>query len=191
VTRYRTIVADPPWPMPKGGSYTAKRGHERWRRNMDGKRPSDLPYQEMTLDAIKGLRVAEIAEDGAHLYLWVPNAFREHGHAVVRAWGFVPSTVLVWAKTPRGIGLGGAFTCTTEFVLFARRGMLPASERIDSTWWNWTRPHNRHSAKPDAFLDVVERVSPGPYVEMFARRNRLGWDTWGNEALEHVDLEAA
>ena len=45
-----------------------------------------------------------------------------------------------------------------------------------------------HSAKPDAFIDIVEQVSPGPYLEMFARRQRLGWDTWGNEALEHVSI---
>ncbi len=47
-----------------------------------------------------------------------------------------------------------------------------------------------HSAKPDAFADLIEQVSPGPYLEMFARRQRLGWDTWGDEALEHVQIEA-
>ncbi len=80
-----------------------------------------------------------------------------------------------------GMGLGGAFVQTTEHVLFARRGTLPAQQRIDSTWWNWKR--GQHSAKPDAFLDIVEAVSPGPYLEMFSRRARLGWDTWGNESL--------
>jgi N6-adenosine-specific RNA methylase IME4 len=50
------------------------------------------------------------------------------------------------------------------------------------------RRSNMHSAKPEAFYDLVESVSPGPYLELFARRQRLGWDTWGNEALEHVDL---
>jgi N6-adenosine-specific RNA methylase IME4 len=61
--------------------------------------------------------------------------------------------------------------------------------KVDTRWWCW--PRGKHSAKPEAFLDIVEQVSPGPYLEMFARRNRLGWDTWGNEALQHVDLEAA
>lgn len=45
-----------------------------------------------------------------------------------------------------------------------------------------------HSAKPDAFLDLVEQVSPGPYLELFARRQRLGWDTYGDEALNHVEM---
>ena len=47
-----------------------------------------------------------------------------------------------------------------------------------------------HSRKPDAFMDLVEQVSPGPYLELFARRQRLGWDTYGNEALPHVQLAA-
>ena len=60
--------------------------------------------------------------------------------------------------------------------------------RCDTRWWLW--PRGKHSEKPEAFLDVVESVSPAPRLEMFARRNRLGWDTWGNEALEHVEVAA-
>jgi N6-adenosine-specific RNA methylase IME4 len=60
--------------------------------------------------------------------------------------------------------------------------------RAPSSWFDW--PRGVHSAKPEAFLDIVESVSPGPYLEMFARRNRLGWDTWGNESLEHVEMAA-
>lgn len=55
--------------------------------------------------------------------------------------------------------------------------------RAGSSWFHW--PRGEHSAKPEAFLDLVESVSPGPYLELFARRNRLGWDTWGNECLDH------
>jgi N6-adenosine-specific RNA methylase IME4 len=82
--------------------------------------------------------------------------------------------------------MGGAFTQTSEHILFARRGTLPALERINTTVFHW--PRRAHSVKPEAFLDLVESVSPGPYLELFARRQRLGWDTWGNEALEHVEL---
>lgn len=63
---------------------------------------------------------------------------------------------------------------------------VAAPARIHSRWFDWSR--SAHSAKPEAFLDLVEQVSPGPYLELFARRQRLGWDTWGNEALNHVDL---
>jgi N6-adenosine-specific RNA methylase IME4 len=71
-------------------------------------------------------------------------------------------------------------------VLFASRGSLPDSGRVDRNWWLW--PRSVHSAKPEAFLDIVEQVSPGPYCELFARRDRLGWDTWGNEALGTAEM---
>jgi N6-adenosine-specific RNA methylase IME4 len=64
--------------------------------------------------------------------------------------------------------------------------------REDSTWWKWSRVyengHIAHSAKPEAFLDMVERVSPAPRLELFARTQRLGWDSWGDEALNHITL---
>jgi N6-adenosine-specific RNA methylase IME4 len=87
-----------------------------------------------------------------------------------------------------GLGLGGIFTPTTEFVIFGRRGVLNGMAKVETSWWNWKR--GAHSAKPEAFLDLVETVSPGPYLELFARRQRLGWDTWGDEALEHVEVGA-
>ena len=61
-------------------------------------------------------------------------------------------------------------------------------QTVTTRWFTW--PRGEHSAKPEAFLDMVERVSPGPYLELFARRQRFGWDTWGNEALEHVEIPA-
>jgi N6-adenosine-specific RNA methylase IME4 len=185
MTKYRTIVADPPWQMPSGGTYA---GAARWASNR--RRPSDLPYETMTVDEVADLPVQDWAENNAHLYLWVPNVHLEASYGVARAWGFKPSQVLVWAKTPRGLGLGGAFTNTTEYVLFCRRGSLKPLERVDTTWFHWTRPHNNHSAKPEAFLDLVERVSPGPYLEMFARRARFGWDYWGDQSLETAEVAA-
>lgn len=176
---YHTIVADPPWPMPSGGPY---KGSARYK-----KPPSSLPYPTMTIEQIQGLDVP--AAKDAHLYLWTPNAFLEHVHGVARAWGFKPAQMLAWVKTPRGLGLGGTFTNTVEFVLFARRGTLKATRRVDTSWFHWTRPHNKHSAKPQAFLDLVEEVSPGPYLEMFAREKRSGWDSWGDEI--ESDLEIA
>jgi N6-adenosine-specific RNA methylase IME4 len=144
----------------------------------------------MTLDDICALPVADLAhKGGAHLYVWTINAFLEQTYEVARAWGFKPSTLLTWCKPPNGIGLGGSYSLTTEHVLFCRRGTWAATERIDTTWFKW--PRSAHSAKPEAFLDMVERVSPGPYVELFARRDRLGWDTWGNESLGTATLGEA
>jgi N6-adenosine-specific RNA methylase IME4 len=203
--KYRTIVADPPWPMPttgvttrgetdEKGVYTAKSGRvvdgTWWGRHRGGS--VTLPYETMTLAEINMLPVDKLAEKDAHLYLWTTNRFLWAAREAAASWGFKFSTLLTWCKTPMGIGFGGAFTLTTEFVLFCRRGSLPPLERHDSTWMQWSRPyengHIAHSAKPDAFLDLVERVSPEPRLEMFARRARFGWDYWGDESLGTAEM---
>lgn len=143
----------------------------------------------MTFEDIKALPVADAAEKGAHLYIWTINAYVERTYELARAWGFKPSTLLTWCKPPNGIGLGGTYSLTTEYILFARRGTCKALQRVDTTWWQW--PRGRHSAKPEAFLDIVEQVSPAPRLEMFARRARFGWDYWGNESLGTATLEKA
>jgi N6-adenosine-specific RNA methylase IME4 len=148
-----------------------------------------LSYPSMTLPEIAALPIQELAETDAHLYIWTTQRYLEHTPGLVRQWGFEPSTVLTWCKPPTGFSLGGTFGKSSEFVVFARRGKLAAKTRTNRDWWEWSR--GQHSAKPEAFLDLVESVSPGPYLELFARRQRLGWDTWGDEALEHVSLEAS
>jgi N6-adenosine-specific RNA methylase IME4 len=174
--RYRTIVADPPWEVKQPPKTFGASGN------------APLPYQTLTLPQIAKLPVRELADERAHLYLWVVNRHVRHSHAIAEAWGFRPSMLLTWCKEPMGQGPGYEFASTTEFVLFARRGKAeyPPPLRVNRNWWIWKR--GPHSAKPEAFLDLVESVSPGPYLEMFARRQRLGWDTYGNESLEHVQL---
>jgi|APGre2960657373_1045057.scaffolds.fasta_scaffold31731_2 N6-adenosine-specific RNA methylase IME4 len=187
--RYRCIVADPPWPidaiaqMPR----VSEGGNGKGSRNgLQSQRPGKLDYNLMTMAQIAALPVRDLAEDGAHLYLWTINRHLEATYGIARAWGFKPVQVLTWAKKPRGICLG-TFTSSTEFVLFCRRGTLKALRRVDTTWWNWPRS-NTHSVKPESFTDMVESVSPGPRLELFARRQRLGWHSWGNQALCHVTL---
>lgn len=181
--RYATVVADPPWEMPDSGKRTDHDGS--WGGKYAGQR-SEIPYDRMSVDDIQALPVADLAAKDAHLYVWTTNRFLRDTFGIVETWGFKPSTVLTWCKAPMGLGMGGAYALTTEFVIFARRGSLKALSRVDSSWWQWKR--GPHSAKPEAFLDMVERVSPAPRLEMFARRNRLGWDTWGNQSLEHVEV---
>jgi N6-adenosine-specific RNA methylase IME4 len=183
---YSTIVADPAWPMPESGKRTrgpADVASGVWWGNFVGQ-STPIPYSTMTVEDIEAMPVSTIADAHAHLYLWTVNRHIEDAYRIARAWGFRPAQLLTWAKPPMGIGFGGAFTTTTEFVLFCRRGTLKARRRVDSSWWAWSRVyvdgHIAHSAKPDAFGDLVEAVSPGPYVELFCRRPRLGWDSWGH-----------
>ena len=185
--KYKTILADPPWQVKAGrnlGGYVVANGKQIFDKTHQKSR--ELAYPSMSIEELCVLPVRDFAEENAHLYLWVINKYVEQAYTVARAWGFTPSTLLVWAKNPFGGGLGGAFGITTEFILFCRRGSLPALSRVTGTWWNWKRPYDergkpKHSAKPEAFQDIVQTVSPGPYLEMFARRYRLGWDVWGNE----------
>ena len=169
---YRTIVADPPWFYAPGGPRSDGRPND---PNKPAVKPP--PYSMMSVDDIKALPVGDLADADAHLYLWTTNAYLRAAFDIATAWGFRHSQTLTWCKPTKGIGPGGAFTNTTEFVLYCRRGSLAWRDRIDTTWWLW--PRGPHSVKPPAFLDVVEQVSPGPYVELFCRSPRFGWDSWG------------
>ena len=178
--RYATVVVDPPWYYEPFGISRVPAGEVH-----DG-RKNPLPYPTMTVEEIAALPVSALAAEDAHLYLWTTNRYLPQAFGVVEAWGFNYSTTLIWCKAPIGGFLGGAFSPSAEFVLFARRGNIKA-KRVERQWWEWPRAM-QHSKKPEAFLDIVEQVSPGPYLELFARRNRLGWSTWGDQALNHIEL---
>jgi N6-adenosine-specific RNA methylase IME4 len=118
--------------------------------------------------------------DGCHLYLWVTNNFLKDGLAVMDALDFRFITMRTWAKDR--IGLGQYWRGQTEHVLFGVMGKLPAAVRTESTLiGKGLVKRGRHSAKPQVFFDEVERVSPGPRLELFARQPREGWTVWGNE----------
>jgi N6-adenosine-specific RNA methylase IME4 len=181
--RYRTVVVDPPWIM-KAGPLVGREGF------LDCQRaPSRvLPYGQLTVEEIAAVPVGALAEDDAHLYLWVPNRYAgtDAPSRIIAAWGFAYSTTLVWAKKPMGSGLGGCYGISTEFVLFCRRGTLPALARVGRTSFGWKRPYDargkpRYSAKPPEFYEMVRSVSPGPRVDVFARGAREHWDVWGDE----------
>lgn len=192
--KYRTIVADPPWENGRRPGWS-------WRNGRPSGADRGLPYPTMTVEEITALPVRSLAQadfhfdntndnrDGSVLYLWTTTQFLIAAHDVARSWGFSPSAILVWCKEPRGFNVGGTFPSNVEFVVYGRRGSPPKSGTALSRWFTW--PRSEHSAKPDAFYDLVEQISPEPRLELFARRQRLGWDTWGNEALEHVSLETA
>jgi N6-adenosine-specific RNA methylase IME4 len=172
--KYATILADPPW---RFSNRTGKMAPEHRRLSR---------YGTLTLEEISALPVAEAAEARAHLYLWVPNALILEGLDVMRRWGFTYKTNLVWHKVrkdggPDGRGVGFYFRNVTELVLFGVRGSMrtlaPGRRQV-----NFLKTQKReHSRKPDEFYEIIERCSPGPYLEMFARSARPGWASWGNE----------
>lgn len=187
--RYGTIVADPPW------KYNA--GTVPLRSNGRGASAEHI-YPTMSNEELVGLDVASLAAEQAHLYMWVTNPrlvgdYRGKRNItpfdIVEAWGFRPITLLTWVKPGRG-GTGWYFRGQTEHVIFATRGKLgiPAAIREPNVF---TAKRSTHSRKPDDFFDIVQRVSPGPRLEMFARQERDGWDAWGNEAPDSLDLFGA
>ena len=181
--RFKCIVADPPWryknTMPVTGNDAGYPGrYERSKTN----------YATMTVEKITELPVRELADKaGCHLYLWTTKDHLEYSWGIVRAWGFTPKQILTWCKKPKGMIGFGTFSGCTEFVMFAVTGKRAIHHnRCNRTWWEW--PRGKHSAKPEAFQDIVESVSPGPYLELFARRKRLGWSVWGNEVDSDVAI---
>lgn len=174
--KYRTIVADPPWHYDKAGAYSWREGRP------SGEARPMLDYQTMSVAEIAALPVGELAGVDAHLYLWTTQRYLLDAHTIAEAWRFRPVKILVWCKPPTGFSMGGPYGNACEFVLFARRGNLSTNCRVSRDWFEWPR-RGGHSTKPEAFLDIVEQVSPGPYLEMFARRARFGWDYWGDESL--------
>lgn len=185
--KYRAVVVDPPWPYDEGWPGWGLSSEER----------RALPYPSMTLEEITALPVGKLTEHEGYLFLWTTNRYLEDAYRVARAWTFKPVQVLTWCKPAMGEGPGGMFATTTEFVLIAQR-IGPRSHgrqrntsghRIPTSWFQWKR--GTHSQKPEHLQDLVEQVCPGPYLEMFARRHRLGWDVWGNESANTATLEPA
>lgn len=177
--RYRTIVADPPWPY-EDGCVALGPGHG----TLCARQP--LPYAGMRIEEIKALPVATLADSNCRLFLWTTNRYTPDAFGVLAAWGFTYMQMLVWHKTDVNLA-GSVAPNSAEFVLVAVRGKPQRLGVMRSAVMAIPR-RGEHSQKPEAWMDEFERVSPGPRLEMFARRQRLGWDTYGDEALCHVDL---
>jgi len=187
---YGTVVADPPWPYTDMDGPRASPEHRpnSWDR-IGGSASSANRYGSMSIQSIKELK-PPVAEQ-AHLYLWTTNSFLVEAHEVASAWGFVPKTVLTWVKVkPDGtpsMKMGWYYRGATEHILFAVRGkrLWPSGLARPTAY---LLPREPHSRKPDFFYNLSMECSPGPYLEMFARRLRVGWASWGNEVRGSVDM---
>lgn len=170
-----TIVADPPWSFRDKGSRAAPD----WTGKAGG-------YRTMSREAIVAMPVREIAAPAAHLYLWVTDAHCIDGTAaaVLEGWGFRGVQFLDWVKTTAdgsrlAMGMGHWFRHSSEHLIFAVRGRAPALRRdLRATFF---APREAHSAKPDRLQELAELMSPGPRLELFARRPREGWTVFGDQ----------
>jgi len=132
----------------------------------------------MALNDICAEPVAELAEENAHLHLWTTNAFLQDAFKVMDAWGFTFKSSLVWVKDQ--IGMGNYWRVSHEFLLLGVRGKLTFRDRAQQSWLQAHR--TVHSRKPGIVRAMVEKVSPGPYLELFGRERLCDsrWTVYGN-----------
>lgn len=187
--KYKTIVVDPPWQYGKWGKASPAAYLVSGIKESTNK-VAPMPYETMSLIDIEKLPVLSIADTNCELYLWTTQKYLPAAFRIVESWGFKYCQTLTWCKAPRGLGQGGVYCPTTEFLILGRRGCMPKVRRVDTTWWQVKRPHNLHSTKPEVFQDIIETVSEPPRIELFARRKRHGWDVWGNEVECDIELGA-
>lgn len=178
--RYKTILADPPWPE-VGGTPKC----ESWGGS---KRGADQHYPVMRVDEIAAIPVYRWARRDAHLWLWTTDQFLHDALHVLGRWGFRYVRTMIWHKKKGGktqIGLGQYLRGAHEICLFGVRGSLPYAR--DDQGKRITIPSvfeagtTAHSAKPERSYEIIEKVSPGPRLELFAREARPGWDAMGEE----------
>lgn len=187
---YGTIVADPPWSFDDKGH----RGAPDWK---------DAPiYQTMPPNEILHLPVDLLAAEKAHLYCWTTDTHLRLALNCMEAWGFDFKKILVWVKRscmttpiraedgeetvlrgPLAFGMGHYYRTAKEICLFGTRGKQPGL--VHNLPDVIEQPRLQHSRKPDQLLEWAEKMSPGPRIELFARRSREGWQAWGDQFPGH------
>ena len=162
---FSTIVVDPPWDWGDEG-------------DIDQFGRGKPTYATMSYNDLLKLPVSKLADKDAHLYLWITNRSLPKGFALIEAWGFRYITTITWIK--ESIGMGNYFRGSTEHLLFGIRGSLPLARHDAGTWFAAPRG-KEHSEKPTEAYKLIESCSPGPYLEMFGRKQRGQWKVWGAE----------
>jgi len=166
--KYNVIAIDPPWPISK-----IKRDVRPNQVSMD--------YPVMSVEDICNLDIKGIADSKCILFLWAINQYLDIALDLISYWGFKFHILITWDKQ-NGMCLYG-FHRRTEFVLVGFKGSMDIYPKrkamptiiTESSW-------GRHSVKPNIFYQWAETFGDRR-IDMFARKERLGWDVWGNEVL--------
>jgi N6-adenosine-specific RNA methylase IME4 len=167
--RYPIILADPPW---KFDVYDAESGLDR---------AAAAHYPTMDLEAICKLRVADLVTPDAALFLWTTAPHLPEAFEVLSAWGFQYRTNVAWVKDKAGLGYW--VRNQHELLLIGARGDMRSPAEGKRPPSIIQAPRREHSRKPDEAYELIERMYPElPKIELFARRARIGWAIWGNQA---------
>jgi N6-adenosine-specific RNA methylase IME4 len=178
---FQTIYADPPWRY-MGGVVKPEGGQT----GLHQPTPSQALYKTLSLKEITALPVPEYAAEDCHLYLWTPNSLLPAALTLMSAWGFTYKSNVVWVKRRKdggvyGGNLGNYLRNATELCLFGIKGKAKFGPATHGRHNVIETLRLEHSRKPDGVYDLIEEVSPGPYLELFARRSRNGWTAWGDQ----------
>jgi N6-adenosine-specific RNA methylase IME4 len=168
--RFGTVYADPPWPYSNQGTRAATSNHYK-------------EHNSLSVENICNLPVAKLLADNAHLHLWTTNGFLREAFDVMETWGVTYKSCYVWAKPD--LGIGNYWRVSHEFLLFGIKGKAAFADNSLRSWNCWEP--GEHSAKPAEIRRLIERVSPGPYLELFGRREVENWTIWGNEIRRITD----
>lgn len=164
--KFGCIYADPPWQY----------GNQATRASTDNH------YATMRVEEVCDLPIEDLAADCSHLHLWTTNAFLRDAFRVIDAWGFVYKSCFVWVKPQMGIG--NYWRVSHEFLLLGVRGSAPFRDKTQISWREMAR--TKHSAKPAEVRAVLEKASPGPYLELFGRTPVDGWTVFGNQVRSQL-----
>jgi N6-adenosine-specific RNA methylase IME4 len=165
--KFGTVYADPPWRYNNQGTRASTDNH------YDG---------DMSVDEICAMPIADLCAEKCHLHLWTTNAFLFECQKIFNAWGFEFKSSFVWVKP--SFGIGNYWRNSHEIMLTAIKGGQTALSRSEKSWIECKR--GAHSAKPEIVRHSIERLSPGPFLELFGRSPRTGWTVFGNQIVEEL-----
>ena len=144
---------------------------------------------------IKELPVQNITDDKCVLFLWATTPMIQEAFEVMREWGFKYKTMITWEKTNKDC-MGYCFRVCTEHLLVGVKGNVKSFRSMERTLHS--EPRLGHSKKPQYFRDLINSVTEGKKIELFARNNKNknlfkensldGWDIWGNEVESDIEL---
>ncbi len=170
-TKYGAILCDPPWNFRTYNKKTAVPG----RTGVD-------PYPTMSVKDMRALDLSAYAAKNCALFMWIVGSHVDVGVELGKAWGFEYKTdVFVWNKGR--IGMGYWSRKETETCYLFTRGKPPRKSK--GVRQLIPAPRREHSRKPDEQYARIEALVDGPYLELFARQQRAGWDSWGNETNKY------
>jgi len=173
--KFCLLYADPPWRYEFQESAS---------RSVENHYPT-LPFYEIANQTVNGRKVSDLAADDAVLFLWAPPQKLQEANHVMSTWGFTHRTAMCWVKDK--IGLGCWFRTRFELLLVGLKGQFPTPKPEDRFDAVLEAPRGRHSEKPIEAIERLEQMYPNlsqtHRIELYARKDRPGWTSWGNEII--------